>query len=73
MKKGIFAEAWQEAMQKHAVYKKEKLEEMKIAKKELREEVDKRSTGILGGIGLYYLQQVEKIFNKIFKGKRNKK
>ncbi len=70
MKKGIFAQAWEEAMQKHQAYKKEKLEKIEVVKKEIKEEVDKKTTGFLGGIGLYYIQQWKNAFNKIFKGKK---
>lgn len=70
MKKGIFAQSWQEAMQKHRVYKKEQLKKIEIVKKEIRKEVDKNPAGFLGGIGLYYIQRFKTVSRKMFKGKK---
>ncbi|GEM_PF-1377074 len=74
MNKGIFMQAWEEAMQKHKVYKNKKIEEMTVAKQELRDKVSKKPTGILSGIGLYYLQRIEKTFDSLFSiDKKDKK
>jgi hypothetical protein len=73
MKKGIFAQSWQEAMQKHRVYKKGQLEKIGIIKKEMKGGMDKSPAGFLSVIGLYYIQQSKIIFKKIFKDRKGKK
>lgn len=65
-KKGTVASAWEEAMQRHKVYKKKKLVKIEDLKEGFQGEVEKRATGILGGIGLYYLKQIK----NLFKGKK---
>lgn len=70
MRKGIFAQSWQAAMQRHYVYKKEQLKKIEVVKKEIRKEMDKNPAGFLGGIGLYYIQRFKIVSKKIFKGKK---
>ncbi len=68
--KNIFAQAWKEAMQKHQGYKKEKLKRIEAVKKELKDEMDKKTTSFLGGIGLYYLKRSKEICEKFLKSKK---
>lgn len=70
MGKGIFAKAWEEAMGKHKIYKKKKLVQIEIVQSEFKGEVDKRFTGVLSGIGLYYLQQIKNFFKGFFENKK---
>ncbi|MBT3356628.1 hypothetical protein HN784_00075 [bacterium] len=73
MKKGIFAKAWEQAMERQKPYKEEKLKQIKLVQSEFKGEVNKRATGVLSGIGLYYLQRIKNFFKSFFKNKVNKK
>lgn len=54
-KKGIFGQAWAEAMSKHEKYKEEKLLEIKEIKLEMKD----KTVGFFGVFGVYYLRKLE--------------
>lgn len=71
VKKGALKQAWEEAMQRHEVYKKQKLAKIDNLKQDFQVEVEKKATGILGGIGLYYLGRIKNLL-KSKKGRDKK-